>query len=412
MKEVTNSSFRREQWKMLLATMFCYLFFYTGRHNFGWANKGIADEFGLSNETMGWMGATLLITYAIGQAINGNLGDRYGARILVTLGAVLSVLMNYATSLSTTVIMVFVFWGLNGYVQSLAWAPGSRLISNWWGQNERGKAFGFYVFAAGSSSILTFLLSILIVREDMSWRWLMRLPVTLLLISGIIYYIIARNKPSDKGFKDIHDTPDYGNNKSGENWKTRYREVLSNGKFIRASLAIGFQSMARYGLLFWVPLHYLGADWKDNPDYLWITLLLPMGMAIGALTLGNVSDIIFKGNRSKPIAISMTLAAIVSLMVYFTQVNNLFLGFILLFLAGFFVYGPQASFWPLSPDLLGVKRAGTGVGIMNASAYMFAAAGGPILGRTIDITNDSSIIFLVISGICLVCVIIILTVKR
>ena len=32
--------FRLAQWRMLLATMFCYLFYYTGRQNFGWAAAG------------------------------------------------------------------------------------------------------------------------------------------------------------------------------------------------------------------------------------------------------------------------------------------------------------------------------------------------------------------------------------
>ena len=32
---VRTSSFRVAQWRMLLAAMFCYLFFYTGRQTFG-----------------------------------------------------------------------------------------------------------------------------------------------------------------------------------------------------------------------------------------------------------------------------------------------------------------------------------------------------------------------------------------
>ena len=42
------TSFRRAQWRMLLAAMFCYLFFYTGRQTFGFAIPGIQAEFGVS----------------------------------------------------------------------------------------------------------------------------------------------------------------------------------------------------------------------------------------------------------------------------------------------------------------------------------------------------------------------------
>lgn len=36
-----TTPFRVAQWRMLLAAMFCYLFFYTGRQTFGFAIPGI-----------------------------------------------------------------------------------------------------------------------------------------------------------------------------------------------------------------------------------------------------------------------------------------------------------------------------------------------------------------------------------
>ncbi|MNI45208.1 Major Facilitator Superfamily protein [compost metagenome] len=70
-------------------------------------------------------------------------------------------------------------------------------------------------------------------------------------------------------------------------------------------------------------------------------------------------------------------------------------------LTGFFVYGPQACFWPLSPDMLGNKLTGTGVGIMNMCGYLFAAIGEPFLGYLIDVTGDSNNIFIVTALACL-----------
>ena len=83
-----------------------------------------------------------------------------------------------------------------------------------------------------------------------------------------------------------------------------------------------------------------------------------------------------------------------------------------MFLAGFFVYGPQSCFWPLSPDLLGVKRAGTGVGVMNTFAYGFAGLGEPFIGYMADMTGQDNIVFLVTSLMCFFSAIIIVFVKR
>ncbi len=55
-----SSSFRSAQWRMLLATMFCYLFFYTGRQTFGFAIPGIREELGISLSTLGWASTCLL----------------------------------------------------------------------------------------------------------------------------------------------------------------------------------------------------------------------------------------------------------------------------------------------------------------------------------------------------------------
>ena len=113
-----------------------------------------------------------------------------------------------------------------------------------------------------------------------------------------------------------------------------------------ACVAIGFQSAARYGLLIWVPNHYLGAGWNTNPNTLWIAMALPVGTAFGAFCGGQVSDRLFKSTRIWPIVIFMTVSAAMSLGLYVVPYEYRLTLIVLLFLAGFCVYAPQASFWP------------------------------------------------------------------
>ena len=124
-----------------------------------------------------------------------------------------------------------------------------------------------------------------------------------------------------------------------------------------ASVGIGFQSSARYGLLIWVPVHFLGQDWK-NSDGAWISIALPVGMALGAVTGGWISDKVFNSVRWKLISSFMTLAAVTSMIMFFLPKESV-VGIVVLFLCGFFAYGSQSAFWALAPDLLGTKRSGT-----------------------------------------------------
>lgn len=392
-------SFRVQQWKMLLLTMFCYLFFYTGRHNFGWAAHGMAAEFEVPFATIGWISFAMLIGYAFGQFVNGNLADRFSARIMVPLGAYLSIAANVAVSFAQSLEWVMLLWALNGYFQSMAWAPGGKVIASWWGKEEKGKAFGLYTMAAGLSSVVTYLLSILILKQDLEWRLLFRLPILLLFITSTLFLIFVKDKPSDLGFPDQPANPKHS--LQNDNWKLRYKEVLGDSNFLRVMLAFGFESMARYGFIFWVPVHYLGSNWKDNPHNLWVTFLLPVGMAAGAVSFGALSDSLFQRNRIASIRFGMLVSAAVALAIFVIPAENVALQAFVMLLAGFFVYGPQTNFWTLCPEMLGNERTGTGIGLMNMCGYLFAALGEPLLGRLIDVTGNTAHIFLLIALICL-----------
>ena len=406
-------TFRRAQWRMLLAAMFCYFFFYTGRQTFGFAIPGIQREFGLTKEALGWASSCLLWCYAVGQAINGNLGDKFGGRRVMTAGAILSCAANWVVSFAVGFKTLAIPWGINGYLQALGWAPGSRLLSNWWGAGERGKVYGFYVFAAGCASVLSYITSILVVNVfHLDWRWIFRLPVLLMLVGGVTFYLIARERPEDLGFK----SPDTGvankadaaaahaSSEAEESSWARYKVVLSNPKLLIAALSIGFQNAARYGLIVWVPVHFLGKDWAKAADGMidpaWISVALPVGMAFGALTNGWISDKVFASKRYKAIVLYMLLGALASMSMYTlpTSIG----GLVLLFLAGFFVYGPASSFWALCPDLVGAKCAGTATGVMNFFSYLLAGLGEPLIGRMLDHSGNTAMVFPIVAASCLI----------
>ncbi|WP_338696647.1 MFS transporter [Bradyrhizobium sp. 26S5] len=399
-------SFRRAQWRMLLATCFCYLFFYLGRQTFGFAIPGIQAELGLSKQFLGWVSATMLWCYSIGQAINGNLGDKYGGRRAMTAGAILSCAANWCVSFGTGFWTLCVPWGANGYFQALGWAPGSRLLSNWWGASERGKVYGFYLFASGAASVLAFISSIVVIDIlHLDWRWIFRVPVLLMLLAGVIYFFIVRDTPEELGYKSPHDeekspspTASQQAVDDGESSFQRYKAVLSNWRISIAGLTIGFANAARYGLVVWVPVHFLGNAASASSGQRWISVALPCGMAIGAITNGWVSDRLFGSHRGNAIALYMFFAIGTSIAMYFIPTSDAAMGICALFLCGFFVFGPYASLYALCPDLVGVKRAGTATGILNFYSYLLAGLIEPTIGGILDHYHDTSNIFLVVAA--------------
>ncbi|MFG3258707.1 MFS transporter [Streptomyces sp. NPDC048172] len=422
---VSRRAFTRLKWRMLLAAMFCYFFFYTGRQTFGFAIPGMEEDLGLSKTTLGAISGILLWCYAAGQMINGNLTDKWGGRRMMSAGAVLSTVLNWATSFGTGARSLGLLWGMNGYAQSLGWPAGGRVISNWWTPHERGKSFGFYTFAAGMASVLAFVTSTLVVDTfDLDWQWIFRVPVLLMLVGGVVFYVVARDTPAQAGvaapeeFRDDteHTEIDRPDAQAEGGFLQRYKAVLRIPKIWSTGIAIGFQNAARYGLLVWVPVYFLGDDWEDGGgdsgvSPVWISVALPVGMAVGALVNGQLSDRLFGSRRDRPIVLFMLLGAVASLTMYLAPLSTA-TGIGVLFLTGFFVYGPQSSFWALCPDIAGRKMAGTATGVVNFFAYLFAGGAEPLVGAVMHATGNTDLIFPIVAGACTCSALVALTIRR
>jgi OPA family glycerol-3-phosphate transporter-like MFS transporter len=388
---------------VLLATSACYLVYYTGRQNLGWAIPGLRTELGLSATEIGWISGAGLTVYGAGQLVSGHVADRAGGRRLVALGAVTSCVLNWLTSFGGGFWSLAIPWALNGYAQSLGFAPASRLIAAWWAPGERGWAFGVFNFAAGFSSVLTFGTAALVLAW-LSWRWVLRLPVLLLVVGAAVVWLLARDRPEELGLLPRAEDgepgpPPHHAGSAGQptgSLGARLRAAFANRAFLLASLGFGFANWARLGLLVWVPSHLLGAGGGASPA--WVPLALPTGMALGALFGGDAVDRFLAGNHPRLIVLSLILAAGATLGLLAVPPDGRSLA--LLFAAGFFVFAPFPSFTVLGAELLGPRSVGAGVGFMNAVGYGTAALGDVVMGAVIDATDRTDAIFAVAAAAC------------
>jgi sugar phosphate permease len=413
-----GTTFAQYRWRALIGVTFCYLFYYTGRQTLGFAVAGIQHDYGLSKYELGWISATMLWCYAGGQFINGNLGDKLGGKTMMIAGAVLSLAANWLFSFGHTFLFFMLAWGINGYFQSMGFAPGSRLLSNWWDDKHRGLVYGIYVGFSGFSSVLAYVFPVLILGTmHLGWVWIFRLAPLSMLLGALVMLLFVSERPAN------HQQPaaqKEGNaalpTGSGDELTSaqRYALVMKNWKLYITGLAIGFQNAARYALVVWVPVHFLGTDWKSSAtliDPKWITIALPVGMALGSLSNSWISDVLFQGRRYMAIVLYMVLACATAIGMMFAPHGSM-IAIALLFLCGFFVFGPASSFWALCPDIFGRRAAGTATGVLNTMSYMFAGIGEPVIGHLIDATGHTSIIFPIVAGLCAASAVLSILIKR
>ncbi len=412
-----KTTFDQYKWRALIGVTFCYLFYYTGRQTLGFAVAGIQHDYGLSKYEIGWISATMLWCYAGGQFINGNLGDKLGGKTMMVAGAILSLASNWLFSFGHTFVFFLLAWGINGYFQSMGFAPGSRLLSNWWDNKHRGFVYGIYVGFSGFSSVLAYVLPVLILGAmHLDWVWIFRLAPLSMLLGALVVMLFVVERPEDQRLPAMEKSDATSPAGSGDELTSaqRYALVMKNWKLYITGFAIGFQNAARYALVVWVPVHFLGTNWKHSAtliDPKWITVALPVGMALGSISNSWISDVLFQGRRYMAIVSYMMLACATAILMSFVPQGSM-IAIALLFLCGFFVFGPASSFWALCPDIFGRRAAGTATGVLNTMSYMFAGVGEPVIGHIIDTTGHTSIIFPIVAVLCAASAVLSILIKR
>ncbi len=397
------------KWRILLATMACYLFYYCGRFNLAICMKPIADEFGWDKAQMGFLTTVFIWSYGIGQFLNGNMADRFG-RILMPIGAIVSCAANWAFSLAPSAaegistvlglaeitglifVLMGVVWSVNAYFQAMGMGPGGRLISNWWVHEERGMAMGFYTFSAAMANVTVFILASA-AASAWGWRAAFRYPVLLMAFVAVAFYFVTKDHPEDVGFKSPHENAP-GSRRPNTSL-ARYKAAFVNLNFLLACVSIALHHVARWGLLSFIPIFFMESyGWQIKSAGL-VSSALPLGMAVGALSGGFISDWVFGGRRKVVIAVSLLLCALCVVVLPMlaggsgnseadlsaaTKINVS----AMLIVSGFMLYLCIGPYFSLPADLLGPETAGTGIGMLNACAYGGAGAGTAIAGILIE----------------------------
>jgi len=366
-----------------LLTSILYFCYYFGRYNYGITIPFIQAELQLSNAMVGLIATALTAGYALGQFINGFLIDRYGSRVMMTLGAILSTIANFFMGIGTTFHHLLASWFSNGYVQAMGYGSCCKLYAKWFKRTDRGKPLGFNEALQAFSSAVILPLGAFIITVS-SWRMVYIIPVIPLTFVAIVFYILVRNRPKDVGIKVEWATKE---TKTGfiENAKTAYRMALSDWRMLLTYVSYGGSQFARFAIFTWVPA-YIFALTGEIVMAGWITAAFPIGGAVGSLAFGWLSD---RFKRRYPlISVGMLLSAVCLVIFALSPTAPIHILSILMFLCGVGIEAVEVCYFLLPIDILDdANQQATGVGCMNAWGKTFATFQGGLFGLMIDFSG-------------------------
>ncbi len=369
-----------------------YLFYYFCKYNLSAATKDMQDDLGLSSSKIGLLITIFSLTYAGGQFLNGYLGDRFGPKRILLIGAFGGVIVNVCFGLSSTLAFFAAFWAANAYFSSCGWAPGSRIMFNWFPRQHWGKWMGIFNALCYTGSFLVFPIATYSISR-WGWRSVFFVCPAFLLVMAILYCWLGKSSPHDAGLTTEWDSEEekFVSEKLG---KKDYWEALTNRKMNLAYLSGFGANFIRWGILSWM-VKILAESISDGGFGMtliaagWITSFASLGGAFFSILMGIITDKVFKGSRWQMISFGLLVGSIPLLYlskgaVILDQPHGVLIVGLAMFLSGGLIQAVQTPLFDLPGDILGRHMSGTGVGIMDGWMYLGAAFAGVFMGWWLD----------------------------
>ena len=393
--EAQRAAVRAEQgiiWTLWLT----YGAFYFCRTNIAAAVPGMSASvaeggLGLTTDQVGLILGSLKLTYGLGQALNGQLAERFSPRQLLSLGMFGSAALNILFGLSTGFYFLLFVWAMNGYLQSLGWTPCMRVAANWIPILRRGRAIGVIGTGYQVTLGMTYVISGL-AAQYMGWRAALYVPSTFLIGAGLVMLLVLKDAPENGKSAEPEPSeksdpfPEFAETRQGGFWQN-VLITLGNPSLWLLGVSLGLLNACRYGFLDWGLKHLSDTQEIGVGSAALKYVFLPVGAVAGAYFAGLATDRYFGGRRAPVICLLLlALGGLTLLYEQFSQTMGVAIG--LLLLIGFCIYGPQVLLVGTAPaDLARQGTAAAAAGFVNFLGYMGAAAGDVVTGQILKSYN-------------------------
>ncbi|HOD00901.1 MAG TPA: MFS transporter, partial [Myxococcota bacterium] len=182
-----------------------YASYYLCRMNFSVAQPMILKDFpDWSSAEIGLIPTVYAFAYAIGQFVNGQLGEKFGARKMMTLAMSMAVITNLLFSQVSSLPLMLLLWAVNGYAQSAGWSLVIKTLTNWTTTRHRGLLVGLISTCYQVGNVASWLLAGY-VAGTYGWRMAFMVPSIILAAMTVVLAVALRDDPRLVGFGRVRD---------------------------------------------------------------------------------------------------------------------------------------------------------------------------------------------------------------
>ena len=347
-----------------------YFAVYIARNILGAVTPNILESGAFVEQEIGTMSSVYFAAYAIGQLINGFIGDRIKAKYMISGGLILAGVTNFIFPyMSGQVLGATCVYGLTGFSLAMIYAPMTKIVS----ENTEpiyavrcsfGYTFASFFATPAAGLLATFL----------AWGAVFTVSSSVLAFMGVtsfVFFTVFERRGIVR----------YGQYESKER-ESGSLKALFEHSIVRFSFISIITGIIRTSVIFWLPTYinqYLNFSAKESSGiYTGATFIISM-MSIIAIVIYEL----FGRKRDFTIVVMLTASLVFFILTYL--VSYPWLNIVFIVLAIMASNGAAAILWSVyCPSLRDTGRVSTATGFLDFVSYMAAAIANKIFPGAVD----------------------------
>ena len=348
-----------------------YLAVYIARNILGAVTPGMIESGSFSTELIGGLSSFYFVTYAVGQLINGIIGDKIKAKYMISFGLILAGVCNFLFSLAGgSPLFSYISYGLTGFFLSMIYGPMTKLVAENTEPIYATRCSIGYTFASFVGTPMAGLFAMFL-----AWKGVFAISSATLIGMGLICFL-AFELMERKGILR------YGQYRPrNEEGKAGGIKLLIKYRIIRFSFISAITGVIRTSVVFWLPTYFsqrLGFSTEKAAFLFTLASILLSCCIFAAIFLYEK----LRYNMELAMLIFMSLSAITFLGAW--CVEERITNAILITIAIFSADCTASLLWSrYCPSLRDTGMVSSATGFLDFLSYMAAAAASALFANAV-----------------------------
>ncbi|MFC4076394.1 MFS transporter [Salinithrix halophila] len=290
MTDLSKFGFNKIRWTIFTLLTLSFILGFFHRFAPGAFAEAVRGEFHISAAALGTLASMHFYTYTVMQIPSGILIDRFGARLNVSIGAVIAGLGSIVFGLAPTFAVASLGPFIVGLGVSTIFVGIMKSNSLWFRENQYGWISGITMLLGNVGSVLA-AGPLAVLLQWFSWRSIFVVAGILSVVLSLLTYWLVRDTPQEAGFQPGKGYLPSQGPVSPNHWLQDLKTVLSN-KTIGFTLWAGVGTNATFYAfagLWGIPVLRDGFHLSNNEASLYTTVALA-AYGAASLAIGWFSD--------------------------------------------------------------------------------------------------------------------------